>query len=216
MARTPAAARTRRSRDADEIIPGWQRLAEISAIGVRERAELEIPIVGVVPIDQTSRPVISFEDSIISVLEAVAQPERAVVMEVVTDPRVGRRSCGRSLKAGCGSTVPITASIQDRRRRLRPRARCSLACSLLATDGIVSVRDSHQIAGSFLRSRGRRIIRTRLPICSDRECPERRRCSRQREDRRAPSPRRPACSVRRRRASAERRSAVARLTLAGV
>ncbi len=36
----------------DEVVPGRQRLAEIAAIGVRQRAELEIPVVGVVAIDQ--------------------------------------------------------------------------------------------------------------------------------------------------------------------
>ena len=77
---------------ADEIVPGRQRLAEVPAIGVRQRAELEIPVVGVVAIDQRrGRGHLLRGLHHVGVLEAVAQAERAVVMEVVADPHV----CGR-------------------------------------------------------------------------------------------------------------------------
>jgi hypothetical protein len=77
---------------ADEVVPGRERLVEIAAIGVPQRAELEIPVVGVVAIDQR-RGRSDFLRGLhhVGVLEAVAQSECAVVMEVVAKPHVRRR-----------------------------------------------------------------------------------------------------------------------------
>ena len=76
----------------DEVVPAGKRLLEESAVGVGKRSELQVPLEGVVAIDERRRA----RDLLgrlhhVGVFEAVAQAKRTVVVEVIPQPHVRRR-----------------------------------------------------------------------------------------------------------------------------
>jgi len=71
----------------DEVVPRRYLCLEILRIRVRQRAELEVPVVSIVNVEgKVILPLRRFHHS--RVLEAVAQAERTVVMEVVAEKHV--------------------------------------------------------------------------------------------------------------------------------
>jgi hypothetical protein len=79
---------------AGEVVPRGPLSLEEPGVHVREGAEREIPLIGVVAIElEVLDRVRGLEG--IDVFEAVAQAEGAVVVEVVADPHVGRGGLGR-------------------------------------------------------------------------------------------------------------------------
>ena len=78
-----------------EIVPGRQRSVNIFCVRVRKRPQPQIPVVGVEVVE------LKFEIGLVRfhhrrVFEPIAQPERAVVMKVVTQKHVRRRSLLRN------------------------------------------------------------------------------------------------------------------------
>ena len=73
----------------DEVVPGGDLLVQVLPVRVGQRPEVEVPVEGVVAIELERLDVLAaFHHR--RVLEGVAQAERAVVVEVVTQPHVGR------------------------------------------------------------------------------------------------------------------------------
>ena len=78
----------------DEIVPGRDLALEVRRVGVRQRAQPKIPLEGVATVEREGSVLLrGFHHR--GVLEAVAEPEGAVVMEVVAQEHVGRRRLGR-------------------------------------------------------------------------------------------------------------------------
>jgi hypothetical protein len=78
-------------RMSDEIVPGGQCAVEVVLVGVRKRAEPQIPLVGVEAVELEREIGLSGLHQG-GVFEPVAEAERTIVVEVVTQKHVGRRS----------------------------------------------------------------------------------------------------------------------------
>ena len=78
----------------DEVVPRRDLPVEVLRVHVRERAEREVPVVGVVPREAELLELLRALE-LERVLERVAQPEGPVVVEVVAEPHVGRRGLRR-------------------------------------------------------------------------------------------------------------------------
>ena len=78
----------------DVVVPGGDLAVEVPCIDVGERPEIEIPLVGVVAIEAEVFLLLRRLHHR-GILEAVAQPEGAIVMEVVAQEHVGGRRLRR-------------------------------------------------------------------------------------------------------------------------
>ena len=78
----------------DEVVPGRNLSVEEEGVDVGERAQRQVPAVGVVPIEAELLELLSALE-LVGVFEAVAQAKRSVVVEVVAEPHVGGRGLRR-------------------------------------------------------------------------------------------------------------------------
>ena len=72
----------------NKVVPAWPRAVEILRVGIRERAQPQIPIVRVGQIDGPLHVHLFARLEHPDILEAVAQPESAVVVEVVAQEHI--------------------------------------------------------------------------------------------------------------------------------
>ena len=87
----------------DEIVPARHLALEKSCIDIREGAQAEVEVVGVVAVELEAGVLLPGGFERVNVLEAVAQTEGPLMMEIVAHPHVGRRSLGRDrLHRGMG------------------------------------------------------------------------------------------------------------------
>ena len=72
----------------DEVVPRRQLPVEVLGIGVRECAEMQVPLIGIVSIEVKIRKRLR-RLQLIRILKSVAQSKSSVVMKVITKKHVG-------------------------------------------------------------------------------------------------------------------------------
>ena len=83
----------------DEVVPGRHLALEVAGVDVAQCPELQVPLVGVVAVElevEVDLGRLHHRD----VFEAVAEPKRPMMMEVVTEELIGRRRLRRDRLEG--------------------------------------------------------------------------------------------------------------------